>query len=87
MLLQYDWFAQYLELEPLNRGRSAQMNFSFLLAATFRTRIHILGKLRLARETSVRSCLCERPLLLACVRVLNCMCVLSCVCLYVCLLA
>ena len=79
VLLQSDWFAQNLEFESLNPGRSAQTNFSFPLPATFRTRMHILGKTRLARETRVRACLCERPYLWACVRVFNCMCVLSCV--------
>ena len=67
VLLQSDWLAQNLELEPLNPGRSALTNFSFPLPANFRTRMHIRGKIRLARATSVRTCVC------ACVRV--CVCV------------
>ena len=58
MLLQSDWFAQNLELEPLNPGRSAQTNLSFPLPANFRTRMHIHGKIRLVRESTVRACLC-----------------------------
>ena len=87
VLLQSDWFAQNLELEPLNPGRSAQTYLSFPLPANFRTLMHIRGKIRLARESRVRACLCGRQLLWACVRVFNCMCVLSCACLCVCFLA
>ena len=60
VLLQSDWFAQNLELEPLNPGRSAQTNFSFPLLANLRTRMHILRKIRLAHETIVRACVCLR---------------------------
>ena len=87
-LLQSDWLAKNLELEPRNPDRSAQTYFSFPPPANFRTRLRICGKIRLARETSVRACVyvcgcvcvCVRPLVWACVRVFNCMCVLSCVC-------
>ena len=102
VLLQSDWFVQNLELEPLNPGRSAQTNLSFPLPANFRTRMYILGQIRLARESRVRACLCVRPLLWACVRVFSrsvslctyvffhesvIVCVFSCVCLCVCFLA
>ena len=46
VLLQSDWLAQNLELEPLNPGMSALMNFSFLVAANIRTRMHIRGRIR-----------------------------------------
>ena len=72
VLLQSDWLAQNLELEPLNPGS----NVSFPLLANFSMRMHIRGKIRLARETSVRACVC------ACVRVcvfVRC-CVRVCVC-------
>ena len=80
VLLQPDWFDQNLELEPLNPGRSALTNVSFPIPANFRTRIHIRGKIRLARETSVRACV------YACVRVCVCVhcCGRVCVCLIVC---
>ena len=58
MLQQSDWLAQNLELEPLNSGRSALTNFSFLLPANIRTRMHIREKIWLVRETSVRTCVC-----------------------------
>ena len=82
VLLQSDWLAQNLELEPVNPGSSALTNISFPIPANIRMRIHIREKIRLARETSVlrvcvclRACLCMRPLLCACVRVFNnCMC-------------
>ena len=45
-LLQSDWLAQDLELEPRIRGRY----FSFPSPAHFRTRMRIRGKIRLARE-------------------------------------
>ena len=88
VLLQSDWFIKNLELElePLNPGRSAQTNLSFPLHANFRTRMHILGKIRMARESRMRACLCVRPLLWACVRVFS-KCVHSCLCLSVCFLA
>ena len=85
VLLISDWFSQNCELEPLIPGRSSET--SFPLPANFRTRMHIPGKIRLARESRVCSCLCVRPLLWACVRVFNCMGVLSSVCLCVCFLA
>ena len=77
MLLQSDWLAQNLELEPLNPGRLALTNVSFPFPASLRMRMHIRGKIRLARETSVRACVC------ACVRVCVCVrcCVRACVCL------
>ena len=58
VLLPSDWLAKNLELEPLIPGRSPLTNFSFPLPTNFRMRIHISGKIRLARETSVRACLC-----------------------------
>ena len=81
MLLQSDWLAQNLELVPLKTGRSALTNFSFLVPANIRTRMHIRGKIRLARETCVRACVC------ACVRVNLCVrcCGRACVCLIVCM--
>ena len=57
VLLQSDWLSQNLELEPLIPGRSALINFSFPLQANFRMRMHIRGKIRLAREISVRACM------------------------------
>ena len=63
MLLLSDWLAHNLELEPLNPGMSVLTNVSFPLPANFRMRMHIRGKIRLTRETSVRACLCIRPLL------------------------
>ena len=82
VLLQSDWFDQYLELELLNTGRSSLTNVSFPIPANFRTRMHIRGKIRLARETSVRECV------YACVRVCVCVrrCGRACVCLIVCVL-
>ena len=54
-LLQSDWLAQDLELEPRKPGRCAQTYFSFPSPAHFRTCMRISGKIRLARETMVHS--------------------------------
>ena len=59
MLLQSDWLAQNLELEPLNPGMAVLTNVSFILPANFRIRMHIRGK----NTTSLRACVC----VLACV--------------------
>ena len=74
VLLQSDWLAQNLELEPLFPGRSALTNFSFPLPANFRMRIHISGKIRLARETSVRTCVCVPVCVFVYASVLVCVC-------------
>ena len=63
VLLLSDWLAHNLELEHLNPGMSVLTNVSFPLMANFRMRMHIRGKIRLVRETSVRACVCS------CVRV------------------
>ena len=86
VLLQSDWFAQNLELEPVNPGMSAQTNFSFPLPANFRTRMHLRGKIRLARETSVRACVCAWVRVCVCVRCCEraCVCFIVCVCFRVC---
>ena len=82
VLLQSDWFAQNLELEPLNPGLSAQTNLSFSLPAKFRTRMHILGKIRLARKSRVRACLFVRPFIVG-VRACDYLYVCSFVCVFV----
>ena len=58
-LLQSDWLAQDLELEPRKPGRSAQTYFSFPSPAHFRTRMRILGKIRLACETNDHATACS----------------------------
>ena len=94
-LMQSDWLAQNLELEPRNPGRYTQTYFCLPPPAHFHTRMRIHGKIRLARETRMRACvcicvlarvcvclracLCVRPFVWAYVSVFNCMCVLSCV--------
>ena len=55
-LLQSDWLAQNLELEPGNPGRSTHTYSSFPPPAHLRTRMRKRGKIGLARETSVRAC-------------------------------
>ena len=74
LLLQSDWLSQNLELEPLIPGRSALTNFSFPLPANFRMRMHISGKIRLARETTVRACLCVPVFVFVYASVLVCVC-------------
>ena len=54
VLLQSDWLAQNLELEPLNPCISVLTNVSFILPANFRIRIHIRGK----NTASLRACVC-----------------------------
>ena len=69
MLLDSDWFAQNLELWPLNPRRSAQTNFSFPLTSNFRTRMQCAGV-----------CVC----LSVCVCMLAHMCASVCMCVCVC---
>ena len=89
VLLQSDWFDHNLELEPLNPGRSAMTNVSFPIPANFRTRMHIRGKRRLARETSVRACVYACVRVCVCVRCCGraCVCLIVCVCFCVCVCA
>ena len=76
LLLQSDWLAQNLELEPLNPGMSVLTNVSFILPANFRKRMHI----RIKYTASLCACVC------ACLRIsvyVRC-CVRTCMCLIVC---
>ena len=73
-LLQSDWLAQNLELEPGIPGRSTHTYSSFRPPTYLSTRIRIRGKVSLAREISVRSCV------YVCVWLRVCMCVCGCVC-------
>ena len=70
-LLQSDWLAQNLELEPGNPGRPTKSYFYLPPTAYFRTHMRIHGKIRLARKTRMRACVCVcvGACVFACVRV------------------
>ena len=55
-LLQSDWLAQNLELEPGIPGRSTHTFSSFPPPAYLRKRMRTRGNICLAREASVRGC-------------------------------
>ena len=68
---------------------SYETNFFFPLPANFRTRMHRRGKIRLARETSVRACVCACVRVCVCVRCCGraCVCLIACVCFRECVCA
>ena len=70
-LLQSDYLAQNLELEPANPGSSTLKYCSFPSPSHLLTRMRIREKIGLARETSVRACVyvCVLLRVCACVRV------------------